>query len=141
MGELVKWNGQLTGKRPVDGGIVSSFDLTKLEDRVQMYRCMIGSDLQAKDVVGNPLAIVNAVAHVVNRVDEKTGEQRAGLRCVLVTDDGSRIATSSEAVWDGLQQAAVIMGRQPPFNPPLACVIRSAKSMTGPHSYLWLDLL
>lgn len=141
MGELVKWVGQLMGKTIPEGGIVSTFDLTKDADKVQMYRCMIGSDKQAKDLVGTQLAIVNAVAHTVRRIDDATGEERPGLRCVLSLADGTRVATSSGAVWDGLQQASVILGRKPPFDPPLMAVIRSAKSMSGPRSYLWLDLV
>lgn len=96
-------------------------------------------DKYAKEVVGQVLAIRYYFAHLVERTDQKTGENWTGWRVVLIDVTGRLIACSGPAIKRAVEQIALIAGNGP-WEPPVYCEI-IANPTAGGNTYHTLRMV
>ncbi len=140
MSELTLWTPARGEIVPIPGQRCTSLDLTTADGQRQAYRAHVGADFQLNDLQGQVIEVVGFYAHHVVRVDEETGEERPGTRCVLLLADGMRVSTGSETAMKCMLAWAAVAWLTPPWAPPLRFVVKAEKSRRGPGKYLWLDL-
>jgi hypothetical protein len=140
VGELTRWKPQDGELVPAPGARIYSLDLSRPEGQRAAYRAHVGADFRLVDLVGQTIEVEHFYAHHVTRVDEETGEERPGTRCVLIQPDGTRISTGSDTAMKCMLAWAAIASLQPPWNPPLRFLVREEKRTKGPGKWLWLDV-
>lgn len=136
---LARLTGLELKQRPEPGGLLASYDFKTRDGQLAIVRAIGAADFQASEMVDTEIDVVHSVCHWVPRTDEKTGETFMGLRTVIICKDGTRISSSSETILDGLQMIAVVTGQQLPWEPPVRCIIRKAKSTSSGHNYLYIE--
>lgn len=117
--------------------IKTSLDVASAEGSSLAYRCVMGEDHKAEDVVDQTFTITDWLTHDVQIPDMETGEIVPRIRTVLVTEDKQRISTVSDPLRDSLQALCAFKGKAP-WKPGLRLAIRQNKSRNK-RSYFILD--
>lgn len=140
MSELTIWKPERGELVPLPGQRCTTLDLATPEGQRAAYRCHVSADGQLADLAGETITVCDLYAHHVVRTDEETGEERPGLRAVLILDNGMRIATSSESAYKCVLAWAAVAQLAPPWRPGIRFTVRRQKSTRGAGHFLWLDL-
>lgn len=115
-----------------------AFNLATEQGKLNYIACLTGSDAEAQRSTDQELTIVGWLLHVVDRIDDDTGEVRKGLRLVLLTDQGKRISTGSGPLIDNWAHVVRMLSGAGEW-PRLTLRLKAVKSSKGKWSYLQID--
>jgi hypothetical protein len=102
--------------------------------KAMVLNAINGDGVKARDVLGEPVSVVNAFICQLLRVDEDTGEETLSWKMVLVDNTGRMVTTWSGRAMDFLA-AALIQYGDCPWNPPIPVLITEYKTDKGRHAY------
>jgi hypothetical protein len=139
MNDLVPINGWSPDDEDQQGKPITSYDSSKVQDRLAVYRAVQGSDGAIDDLVGGEIEVSHIVVHPVSVTNRTTGEQMDTLRTVLVAPDGRRFSTLSPYVLKSIHSVMAIFERPMPFTPPIRFKVIKTKRKAGDGGYLQLD--
>lgn len=109
------------------------------ESELAMVRAMGKADFQVRQAVGRIMEIVGYVIHPAELTDQRTGEVKCKLRCVLLCRDGSTVSTMSNGVLRVVRVLATTR-KQGRWNPPVRAEIKEYP-LEGGKTYCILNVL
>lgn len=83
------------------------------------------------DMIGCDMYIGDFVVHPVEKHDPETGEVTILRRLVLVQPDGPPISFASDGVLKSINRLVYVMGREPPWEPPVKVRLRQRNIGNG----------
>ena len=116
----------------------TGLDISKMPDKILLFRCMQSSDKKAENEVNVPFQIANYVLHPAEMVNRTDGELVELERLVMITDKGETISTASASIVRGLKMLVALFGNAP-FNPPINVIIKQHPGKNG-NKFLTLEL-
>lgn len=86
------------------------------------------------DLPKDPIVVKYYYAHPVEMTDDKTGEIRETIRCVLITTDNQAYGFVSDGIALDLARLANVFGNRP-FDPPIPLKVSVVKTRQGFRMY------
>jgi len=117
------------------GLMFTGFDPSTEAGKVAVANATIAVDVKGDEYDGQEIGIVNVVMFPAESIDEKTGEERRYVRCVLVTADGTMIGWGSDGVASSVMMLSRLFG-PPPWSPAIKVVPKRKVARVGHWKYL-----
>lgn len=120
-----------------DAAEVHNFDLRNEEDQLAYISAGAGESFPLVDQAGKEIGVVAYHARPVQYVQQTTGELVAGVRCVLLTEDGLFLSTCSPSAIRTIGLIANTRPRGQRWNPPIRLSVKKQRTSNG-HNCLIL---
>ena len=117
---------------PVQGRVLTSYDLSTREGKLGAFRCKQQGDFKASDVVNQIYEVEHIMLHRVEL--EKDGELVQSTRCVLVSPDGLRLTFVSDIVARQVVDMVTAFGPVP-FKPALKVMVKQIDLGNAKRTY------
>lgn len=121
-----------------EGRQVSSLDMATKRGQKLWVRAMNSECNKLSDYLDRPINVVDAVAHEVALVSERSGEVQVCIRLVVVDSDNECYQCVSTGAWESLRRICVMLGHLP--WPEGNVLIPRQRSLSGGKRMFYFDL-
>lgn len=114
-----------------DFAIQTSLPSETKEQRAAAIALKNAESIKGGDLINTDFSLSHYIAHPVNLEDPETGEVVPAVRMVFPQPDGPPIAFVSIGVIKSLGELTFVVGREPPWIPPIVVRLKQVSAKGG----------